>query len=365
VPAWIICGGRSGEVEGGSLSSSSSFRSASVAGWIKWEKDLETDPRFTRVVRKLRDTSVTQALPVTTLLVGALVRLWSYADSHIRSDDTLDLGPDDIDDMLGVPGFCRALPDDWLTIIDEEHVELPGYQEHNGVEAKKRDLATKRQQRKRARDRHAPVTPVTRDSVTPALPDQTRPDQTKPDQSEREPHSRGETTRTESNPTPLAGQPGLIETGSNLTRSVEEWTATTGINTRAMKRWLGHLSTSHRWTLTPEQASLHAQQLVGNGDAAAQTEVIDWCIGANYRTLIPIADVRARKNGMRRPAPGGSDTKEAREQHDQQRLRKLMDGRAARGLGTFRDPYQHEKADAYETALRLAEQDSRGRKASA
>lgn len=172
-----------------------------MAGWVKWEKDLETDPRFTRAVRKvrelLRDASVTivtherdMGVPVTLpdrivpiVTMGCLLKLWSYADTHIRSDDTLDLGLADIDELVCLPGFASALPEDWLVEIDDGHVELPGYQEHNGVEAKKRDLNAKRQERKRLRQqRDASVTSVTQQrdaSVMGALPDQTRPDQTK------------------------------------------------------------------------------------------------------------------------------------------------------------------------------------------
>lgn len=159
-----------------------------MSGWIKWEKDIETDPRFVRIVRKLksvtqpsrgRHASALQEGAVVTLAMGALLRFWSYADTHIRSDDTLDLGPADIDDLVGIQGFASALPEDWMRPLDDAHVELPGYQTHNGVEAKKRDLAQKRQERKRSRDSHAPVTQESDASVIVALPDQ---DQTRPEE---------------------------------------------------------------------------------------------------------------------------------------------------------------------------------------
>jgi hypothetical protein len=153
-----------------------------MSGWIKFEKDIESDPRFIRMQRALRvtherDSSVTPAFNLVTVVIGALVRFWSYADTHIRGDDTLDLGSADIDDLIGVPGFTAAMPDDWLRVIDDHSVELPGYQAHNGVEAKKRDLAQKRQERKRTRDRQEHVTPQRDATVKSALLDQTRPDQ--------------------------------------------------------------------------------------------------------------------------------------------------------------------------------------------
>ena len=165
-----------------------------MSGWIKYEKDLETDPRFLRMLRTLRHadvtlpshTDVTAALEraqLMSLTCGALVRFWAYADTHLRSDDRLDLGPSDIDALVGVPGFCVAMPEDWLVIIDDVTVELPNYQGHNGVAARKRDLAQKRQETKRRKDgntgSHAAVTRQRDNGVTGALPDQTRPDQTK------------------------------------------------------------------------------------------------------------------------------------------------------------------------------------------
>lgn len=164
-----------------------------MGGWVKWEKDKEQEPGFKRLVRKVRNGCVTAALQpdtaqalAVTLTMGALVKLWSYADTYIRSDDTLDMGPADIDELVAIPGFAEALPNDWLRVIDDEHVELPGYQTHNGIEAKKTALSQKRMSNKRSREqqhvRNGSVTlraQVRNGRVTGASPDQTRPDQTK------------------------------------------------------------------------------------------------------------------------------------------------------------------------------------------
>jgi hypothetical protein len=292
-------------------------KSASVTGWIKWEKDIETDPRFLKLVPKvsrlLRDMSVTGALPVTATVVGALVRMWSYADTHIRSDDTLDLGADGLDALIGIPGFCSVLPEDWIVVVNDECVDLPGYQDHNGVEAKKRDQATKRQQLKRSRDRHASVTHVTRDSVTPALPDQTRPDQTKPDQRESAPPRESK-----------IATPGLIETGSNLTRSLDEWRSLKGIDAPSFERWLGHLTTAKRLTLNPEQRVIHAEELIAQGGPAEQADVVKFSIGRDAKSLIPIADVRQRRAGMSQTRGGtGRKTLEDYDRESAQRLAAL------------------------------------------
>lgn len=155
-----------------------------MSGWIKIEKDLRTDPRFLRMAKGLRNADVTQERisleKAATQVLGALVQLWMYADSHIREDDTLDIGTDEIDELVGLVGFAQLMPVDWLEVLEEHRVKLPGFQHHNGTEAKKRALTQKRVANYRIRS----VTQessggVTNSNATP-LPDQTRPDQTRP-----------------------------------------------------------------------------------------------------------------------------------------------------------------------------------------
>ena len=157
--------------------------------WIKFEKDLLTDPRVLRIAKALeagwRLTHSRQvsdgvelgndtALPAVTLVCGALIRIWSLADTHLGSDDVLPLGVDELDEVVGIPGFCELLPEDWLEPIDAESVKLPQFHEHNGTEAKKKAVTQKRVERFRNRN----TSPLpTRNAQ--ALPDQTRPDQTK------------------------------------------------------------------------------------------------------------------------------------------------------------------------------------------
>ena len=159
-----------------------------MSGWIKIEKDLESDPRVLRLAKNIEaeliafrpedsdsgtyDPCNAYALPAVTLVCGALTRLWIYADSHARKDDTLDLGPDELNKWLGIPMFCELMPPDWLVILDERRVELPGFQEHNGTIARKRALTSKRVAQHRVNTKRGGVTGSNAD----ALPDQ---DQTK------------------------------------------------------------------------------------------------------------------------------------------------------------------------------------------
>ena len=156
--------------------------------WIKFEKDLLTDPRVLRIARtlqarwKLYEKTVEGegfeicndvALPAVTLVCGGLVRIWSLADTHLGEDDILPLGFEELDEVVGIPGFCLLLPEDWIVEVDEGSVKLPDFHAHNGTEAKKKAVTQKRVERFRERNNKA--LPVRN---APALPDQTRPDQT-------------------------------------------------------------------------------------------------------------------------------------------------------------------------------------------
>ena len=335
-----------------------------MSGWIKWEKDLETDPRFVRLVRQLRNACyasvmqgsnqpVSTALPpalANTLTIGCLTKFWSYADTHIRADDTLDLGADDIDDLVGVPGFAAAMPEDWLRVIDHQHVELPGYQEHNGVAAKKAALAQKRMDRKRTRDRHANATRQRNGCVTSASLDQTKPDQSRQEESTAaEPPARAEVPRGTKPAEPTMSVDQAF--GSLL----EDWRRDVPqCNPEAFARWIVHCESRNK-PLGPAQRLYQARQLASNGGFGAQQEVVDYCIGKPYYSLIPLVDVRARTKGMTRTGGRRAEpTREEQSSDDARRMQELKDSRVSRGIPHFRDPYPVESPSAYETALRLA-----------
>lgn len=146
-----------------------------MSGWIKLEKDRKDDPRVIRMARELRHASVTHerftpAIHVT-LVLGCLDVLWCYADTHVREDDTLDLGPDEIDELVGLQGFTRLMPPDWLEVLDTNRVKLPDFHAHNGTESKKKALSQKRQERHRNASALQGETQASRTSVTSALPD--------------------------------------------------------------------------------------------------------------------------------------------------------------------------------------------------
>ncbi len=152
--------------------------------WIKFEKDLLTDPRVLRIAKTLQarwklyetlggsaefELGNDEALPAVTLVCGALVRIWCLADRHVGNDDVLPLGKTELDEVVGIPGFCDLMPKDWLESIDDQSVKLPDFHAHNGTAAKKKAVTQKRVAA--FRSRHAGELP---DRNASALPDQTK-----------------------------------------------------------------------------------------------------------------------------------------------------------------------------------------------
>lgn len=127
-----------------------------MSGWIKVEKDLVNDPRVLRMASRLRHADVTLGSRSRLVVVGALVTLWWYADTHIRDDDTLPVGADQINELVGIDGFCDLMPSEWFEVLDANSVKLVDYTAHNGTTAKKRALGQRRKER--SRSRHADVT---------------------------------------------------------------------------------------------------------------------------------------------------------------------------------------------------------------
>lgn len=125
-----------------------------MSGWIKLEKDLLTDPRVIRMGAKLCNGT---ALRGVTVVLGGLAHLWMLADTHIGNDDIIPLGADEINDVIGIGGFCQLLPQDWLQVIDSDHVKLPGFHTHNGTIAKERAQTAKRVQKHRNISNAAPL----------------------------------------------------------------------------------------------------------------------------------------------------------------------------------------------------------------
>ena len=266
-------------------------KACGMSGWIKVEKDLANDPRVLKMASRLSHAEVTLGSRSRLVIVGALVTLWWYADTHIGDDDVLAIGTDEIDELVGLKGFCALVPSDWLQVLDSDHVKLVDYTAHNGSLAKNRALGQKRQQRHRekptstSRSRHAPVTPD-------ASPDKTRQDKDKTEE-ERERRARE--------------GPGVIDCGTTLTSmssvALEQWREDIPeCNPEAFTRWIVHREQRGR-PMHADQRLFQARQLATNGDFTVQAEVVDYCIGQGWYSLVPVKDIRERRDGMSRAKP--------------------------------------------------------------
>lgn len=150
-----------------------------MSGWIKVEKSLLSDIRFTRLVRRYCNASNALRNEGVTAVLGALTQLWLYADEHIRDDDTLRATVDDINELVGINDFCGMVPVDWLVILDTEQIQLPNFLGHNGTSVKARKQNAERQANFRWRKNNTGN--ALRNGSNDARPDQTRPEETRPE----------------------------------------------------------------------------------------------------------------------------------------------------------------------------------------
>ena len=154
--------------------------------YIRIDKDLINDPRLFALAERLSEQTQSSSVlggglsshanrnALRNALLGALVTLWCYADTHIRSDDTLPISISSLSDVLGLPvEFLQHLPPDWLTIQPEGTIKLPGYIEKNGIISKNRRRQQTRSRVARWRqenDRRCNADCNALHSVTVALP---------------------------------------------------------------------------------------------------------------------------------------------------------------------------------------------------
>ena len=137
-----------------------------MSGWIKFDKDMASDPRLAHAASILvesyvvaratshggSDLSHSDALRfMSNALRGAIVTLWCYADEHVRDDDTLPCNAKTLDSIVGIEGFCDAMPAEWVSESASGHVLLPGYCAKNSLNAKRKKAASGAERARRYR----------------------------------------------------------------------------------------------------------------------------------------------------------------------------------------------------------------------
>lgn len=109
--------------------------------WIKVESATADKPEVLRLARALKISRVTA--------FGAVVIFWSWLDRN-ASDGVVDgVVGDDVDALVGIPGFAAALQGVGWLALDAKIMRLtvPNYGRLNGQSAKNRALKNARQAR--------------------------------------------------------------------------------------------------------------------------------------------------------------------------------------------------------------------------
>lgn len=135
-----------------------------MSAWIKFRTSLLNHPKVVRIACALRVQSVydpcTSRVPDVCMMsttIGALVQMWSMADSHAEGNCLPNMSLGIVDNLFGVPGFAQAMVDvGWLEERDGS-LYLPNYQEHNGPTAKRRAINS-RSMRERRKSVYDPCT---------------------------------------------------------------------------------------------------------------------------------------------------------------------------------------------------------------
>lgn len=110
--------------------------------WIKVEFATAEKPEILRLARLLK-VSRTEAF-------GAAVMFWIWLDKN-TSDGTVDgVVDDDVDALVGVPGFCVAMRQVGWAELYSESLSVPHFHRLNGESAKNRAMKSERQARWRA-----------------------------------------------------------------------------------------------------------------------------------------------------------------------------------------------------------------------
>lgn len=109
--------------------------------WIKMRADLHTHPKVVRMASALKADRLR--------IVGGLHSAWCLFDVH-SVDGFLDgYSADTLDDLIGFPGFARAMMAvGWLE-EEGESLVMPRFEAHNGQSAKRRAQDADRKRNKR------------------------------------------------------------------------------------------------------------------------------------------------------------------------------------------------------------------------
>jgi hypothetical protein len=161
--------------------------------WIKMRVGLTTNPRVMRLAECLIEDSDFlawsglsygmagypppsesdarserhAALRVTRYVtVTALLRFWGYANEHVKGEFIAGILPEDVDEIVGVPGFARAIAAaEWVEFHPAGGLSMPNFAEHN-TSVGERSSGAERQKRYREKQKSVTGSDAKKSDVT-------------------------------------------------------------------------------------------------------------------------------------------------------------------------------------------------------
>lgn len=283
------------------------------------EKELASDPRVYAMALQVCNGQPLQR--GITLIIGALVRLWTLGDTHIDDEDVLPLSVELINQIVGIENFGQILPVNWFQVIDANHCKLPNFHIHNGTIAKERALNNQRITRFRKKSNASPLRTVTvaplQGETLEHVPDLKR--KILPLTSEEKEKEKEKTKQKRKRKTPIQITPDTVP----------------GLDVAAWDAWVTYRKERKPAIRGPSLLAAAKQMAaLGTGQGAA----VNFSMANGYQGLI------APKNG--------NGTQHVKPNDQNAELDALR--RHAHAIG-FRDPHPLEAPGAYRTDMKLWE----------
>lgn len=114
-----------------------------MSGWIKMGTGLGSHPKVKTMRRALKADRLR--------VIGGLWAVWCVFDEHSAGGRLDGYTLDDMDEEIGWKGFSQAMADIGWLVADDDGIEAPDYEEHNGPNAKRRALDSSRKGKSRAK----------------------------------------------------------------------------------------------------------------------------------------------------------------------------------------------------------------------
>lgn len=124
--------------------------------WLKFDKSTPDKPEVFEIASQL------QIDPDS--VVGKLMRVWSWFDSHTEDGNALRVTPALLDRCAGHVGFVAAMQSVGWMVIENGGCRLPKFDRHCGSTAKKRALGKNRTQKSRSSNDDSVTQSVTESS---------------------------------------------------------------------------------------------------------------------------------------------------------------------------------------------------------